>query len=113
MLKYAERIFTGILRSWRCSMMEFGGEEDHVHLLVDIHPALNIATLVNNLKSASSRRLRREFAGHIRKFYWKPVFWHRAYYAGSVGNVTLKTIKRYVEQQGTVEKPRKKLNLPA
>jgi len=113
MLKYAERIVPGILRSWRCSMIEFGGEEDHVHVLVDIHPALNISTLVNNLKSASSKRLRREFAGHIRKFYGKPVFWHRAYYVGSVGNVTLATIKRYVEQQGTVEKPRKKLNLPA
>ncbi|HYA86611.1 MAG TPA: IS200/IS605 family transposase [Nitrospirota bacterium] len=113
MLKYAEKTFAGILRDWRCSLIEFGGEEDHVHLLVDIHPALNISTLVNNLKSASSRRLRNKFAGRIRKFYWKPVFWHRAYYVGSVGTVTLDTIKRYVEQQGTKEKPRKVLPLSA
>ncbi|HUL00026.1 MAG TPA: transposase [Nitrospirota bacterium] len=65
--------------------------------------------MVNNLKSASSKKLRRVFADRIKKFYWKPVFWHRAYYVGSVGNVTLETIKRYVEQQGTKEKPRKKL----
>ena len=107
MLKYAEKIFSAILKDWRCGLIEFGGEEDHVHLLADIHPALNISTLVNNLKSASSRRLRNKFAGRIRTFYWKPVFWHRAYYVGSVGNVTLGTIKRYVEQQGTKEKPRK------
>jgi len=107
MLKYAEKTFANILQSWRCSLIEFGGGEDHVHLLVDIHPALNISTLVNNLKSASSKRMRREFADYIKNFYRKPVFWHRAYYVGSVGHVTLETIKRYVEQQGTKEKLRK------
>ena len=40
MLKYAEKTFAGILKDWRCSLIEFGGEEDHVHLLADIHPAL-------------------------------------------------------------------------
>ena len=113
MLKYAEKTFAGILRDWRCGLLEFGGEEDHVHLLADIHPALNISTLVNNLKSASSKKLRRVFTDRIKKFYGKPVFWHRAYYVGSVGNVTLETIKRYVERQGTKEKPRKKLPLSA
>jgi len=113
MLRYAEKVFAAILRDWRCSLIEFGGEEDHVHLLADIHPALNISTLINNLKSASSRRFRNKFPDRVRMFYWKPVFWHRAYYVGSVGDVTLATIKRYVEQQGTKEKPRKKLPLSA
>ena len=73
----------------------------------DIHPALNLSTLINNLKSASSRRIRNAFPDHIKKFYSKPVFWHRAYFAGTVGKVTLETVRRYVEQQGTKEKPRK------
>jgi putative transposase len=107
MLQYAESVFSGILGSWKSALIEFGGDEDHVHMLVDIHPALNISTLVNNLKSASSKRLRGKFSAHIKKFYWKPVFWHRAYYVGSVGNVTLEIIRRYVEQQGTKEQPRK------
>ena len=106
-LSYAEKVFSGILESWRCSLIEFGGEEDHVHLLIDIHPALNLSTLINNLKSASSRRIRNEFPDHIKKFYSKPVFWHRAHFAGTVGKVTLEMIRRYVMQQGTKEKPRK------
>ncbi len=106
-LSYAEKTFSAILKSWRCHLIEFGGEEDYVHLLIDIHPALNISTLINNLKSASSRRIRNEFPDHIKRFYGKPVFWHRAYFAGTVGNVTLKMVRRYVEQQGTKEKPRK------
>jgi len=93
--------------SWCCRLIEFGGKEDYVHLLIDIHPALNISTLINNLKFASSRRIRNEFPDHIKRFYWKPVFWHCAYFAGTIGKVTLDTVRRYFEQKGTKEKTRK------
>ena len=66
--------FSAILGDWRCMLVEFGGEADHVHLLVGVHPALNISVLVNNLKSASSRRMRPRFAEHLREFHWKPHF---------------------------------------
>nr|WP_255333626.1 IS200/IS605 family transposase [Thiomonas sp. FB-Cd] len=49
--------FADCLAAWRCTLLEFGGEADHVHLLVDIHPALNISVLINNLKTASARSL--------------------------------------------------------
>ena len=97
--------FAEIPTDWRCTLIEFHGEADPVHLLVGIHPALHISTLINNLKSASSRRMRNRFAQHLAKFYWKPYFWHRAYYADSVGGASLDTVKRYVEAQGTKEKP--------
>lgn len=112
MRDYLKTAFSEILDHWRCTLVEFGGETDHVHLLVGIHPALDISVLINNLKTASARRIRPRYKEQIDKFYWKPVFWHRAYYVGSVGDVSLETIKRYVEQQGTKEKPRK-ANRPA
>lgn len=112
MRDYLRIAFSEILEHWRCTLIEFGGEVDHVHLLVSIHPALDISVLINNLKTASARRIRPRYKEQIDKFYWKPVFWHRAYYVGSVGDVTLETIRRYVEQQGTKEKPRK-ANRPA
>ena len=107
LLEFLKTSFEEILKSWRCTLLEFRGEEDHVHLLVDIHPALDISTLINNLKSASARKARNEFAVHLAKFYWKPLFWHRAYYVGSVGGATLETVKAYVEAQGTIEHKRK------
>lgn len=107
MLDYLKNAFHEILDHWRCSLVEFGGEADHIHLLVNIHPALDISVLINNLKTASSRRLGSRFAEEIKKFYWRPAFWHRAYYVGSVGNVSLEIIQKYVQQQGTKEKPRK------
>ncbi len=101
-----------ISEPWRWALIEFGGEADHVHLLVGVHPALNIATLINNLKSASSLLVRNRFPDHLRNFYRKPYLWHRAYYAGSVGNASLDAVKRYVEAQGTREKSRKATRRP-
>lgn len=100
--------FGEILTAWRCDLLEFGGESDHVHMLIDIHPALNISTLINNLKTASARRARNRFADHLAPFYRKPTFWHRAYFVSSVGGATLETVKAYVAAQGTQAHERKK-----
>lgn len=67
----------------------------------DDPPALNIAVLFNNRKSASARH------EHLRKFYCKPYFWHRAYYVDSVGGSLLETVKHYVEAQGVNERAKK------
>ena len=60
--------FVDILADWRCTLIECGSEADDLHLLVSIHPALNLSTWINYLKSASARRMRNRFADHLRKF---------------------------------------------
>jgi putative transposase len=107
LLAYLETAFGEILSAWRCTLLEFGGEPDHVHLLIDIHPALDISVLINNLKTASARRTRNRFADHLAPFYRKPLFWSRAYFVGSVGAATLETVRAYVDAQGTEEHARK------
>lgn len=106
-LNYLKEAFADCLTAWRCKLVEFGGEPDHVHLLADIHPALDISVLINNLKTASARRARNRFAEHLAPFYRKPQFWHRAYYVGSVGGASLDQVRAYVEAQGTEEHARK------
>ena len=106
-LAYLKEAFSDCLAAWNCKLVEFGGEPDHVHLLIDIHPALEISVLINNLKTVSARRTRNRFAQHFEPFYSKPLFWHRAYFVGSVGGVTLETVRAYVDAQGTEEHARK------
>lgn len=108
MLKYLYSAFSEILEGWRCKLLEFGGEPDHVHLLVEIHPSLDISVLINNLKTASSRRVQNRYKEHLSSFYRKPVFWHRAYYVATVGGATLETVKAYLQAQGTEEHKNKK-----
>jgi putative transposase len=97
--------FADILADWRCTLIAFGGEADHVPRLVGIPPALNLSIVMNNLKSASARRMRNRFAEPLRTFYGKPDFWHRADYVGSVGSASLETVKRDVEAQGCKKTP--------
>ena len=80
-------------------MLQFDGEEDHVHLLIDLHPDNNIAQLVASLKSASSRIIRKEFKAEVEKVYSKPVFWSGSYYVASCGGATIERLREYIESQ--------------
>lgn len=43
LLDYLHECFTDCLAAWNCQLLEYGGEADHVHLLADLHPALDIS----------------------------------------------------------------------
>ncbi|WP_434444585.1 IS200/IS605 family transposase [Lentzea sp. E54] len=42
-------------------LVEFNGENNHIHLLVNFPPKIAISKLVNSLKGVFSRRMRQEF----------------------------------------------------
>lgn len=88
-----------ICKEWRCDLMELNGETDHVHLLVSSHPTVSISALVSSLKTVTARKIRSEFAEHLRPYYWKPVFWSASYAAFSVGAADLATVIRYIQHQ--------------
>ena len=95
-------LITDVLSTWRCELVEFNGEQDHVHLLLRAHPALNLASLVGNLKTVTSRLLRAEFQQHLQHFYWKPMLWNKAYAVVSVGpHASLEVVMRYIQDQET------------
>jgi putative transposase len=98
-LRRLNEIFDATCAKWRCTLKEFNGENDHVHLVISFPPDVQVSTLVGNLKTVSSRLIRKEFADWISKFYKKPVFWSGAYFVASCGGVTLDHLKQYVEQQ--------------
>jgi len=103
MLKRLEDILVDLLEKWDCKLVEFNGEEDHVHLLFQYHPDLQLSKLVNNIKSVTSRRLRQEYAEHLEKFFWKDVFWNGSYFVASCGGVTITALRQYIESQNRPE----------
>ena len=94
-------ISTELLEKWDCELLEFGGEADHIHLLINAHPSLELSRFINNLKTVTSRAIRKEFEAHLKPFYWKPVLWTRAYYIASSGGAPLEIVKQYIQQQDT------------
>lgn len=103
MLKRMEEIFSHLCQNQKCKLIEFGGESDHVHLLIDFSPDIAPSKLVNTLKTISSRMIRKEFSEHLNKFYWKPVFWTGAYCVISGCGAPLEVIKQYIQNQDQPE----------
>lgn len=99
MLQALRTQIEGVCEKWRCQLREFNGEADHAHLLVSLHPTVAVSSLVANLKTVTARRLRSQFAEHLKPYYWKPVFWSAAYAAFTVGAADLKTVIRYIQEQ--------------
>ncbi|WP_036486881.1 IS200/IS605 family transposase [Myxosarcina sp. GI1] len=101
MLKRLQVIFAETCQKWDCELKEFNGEDNHCHLLIAINPKAQISALANNLKTVSSRRIRKEFPARCAQFYQKPVFWKIGYFVSSTGGANLETVKQYIQQQDT------------
>lgn len=88
-------IFDANCQKWECTLIEFNGEADHVHLLVDYHPKIELSKFIANLKTVSSRLLRRDYEDLAQR----KTFWTGAYFVASCGGVTVDQLKAYVENQ--------------
>jgi putative transposase len=98
-LQRLHEILVSTCTKWSSTLTDFNGEADHVHLVIDFPPDVEISKLVNNLKTVSSRLIRKEFAAQINLVYSKPVFWTGAYFVATCGGVTIEQIKQYVANQ--------------
>jgi putative transposase len=103
MLERFRDIATARCEGWGGKLLEVNGEVDHIHLLIALPPNLDLSNFVNNLKTTSSRLLRKEFAQHLAAVYRKPAFWSRSYCIISGGGAPLSIIKQYIEQQERLE----------
>ncbi len=49
------------LKKWDCELLEFNGEPDYVHLLIDHKPDKPLSTLIGNIKIVSSTLIPKKF----------------------------------------------------
>ena len=94
-------IFASVCADFKSELVEFDGEEDHVHLLVNYPPKVAVPQLVNSLKWVSSHLIRKKDYPSIRKKLWGGALWSPSYFAGSCGGAPISIIRQYIEQQKT------------
>ncbi|MEU1281444.1 IS200/IS605 family transposase [Streptomyces sp. NPDC005805] len=94
-----EEIMRAVCADFECELVEFNGENNHVHLLVNFPPKVALSKLVNSLKGVSSRRLRQEYPELVRHYWRAQRLWSGSYFAGSVGGAPLSIVRQYIEQQ--------------
>jgi putative transposase len=100
-IDFMKSIFTKICKDFEAELVEFDGNGDHVHLLINYPPKIAISKLVNSLKGVSSRQVRKQKFKSVKENLWGNVIWSPSYFAGSCGGIPLEIIKQYIEQQET------------
>jgi putative transposase len=94
-------MFASLCADFEAKLVEFDGEDNHVHLLVNYPPKVSVSELVNSLKGVSSRMIRKKNYPSIRKKLWGGALWSPRYFAGSCGGAPITVIRKYIEQQQT------------
>lgn len=102
-LEDLKEIFASVCQDFEAELVEFDGEKDHVHLLINYPPKVSVSRLVNSLKGVSSRLIRKKRYACIQDKLWAGALWSPSYFAASCGGAPISIIKQYIEQQDTSE----------
>jgi len=99
-LNYLKVILTRVCRKFETRLVEFNGETNHVHLLVNYPPKIRLSEFIPHLKGVSSRLLRKRYR-ILRKSYYRSVLWSPSYFVGSVDGAPLSILRDYISAQQT------------
>ena len=80
-------------RALGCAPIALGGMNDHVHVLVALAPTIAVATLVKEIKGASTHFVTHVIAPN------QTFRWQRGYGAFSLRRTDLHTVRDYILQQ--------------
>jgi len=82
------------------TIREIEVDRDHIHMMIGSEPKLSPLQIVRRIKQRSTKRVWVAFP-ELKKHFWKEhTFWIDGYFCCSIGNASIETVKRYIENQG-------------
>lgn len=76
-------------------------DKDHIHYMIETRPNINLSDFVRTMKGYISYHIWEKYSAYLYKCFWKErTFFTDGYFICSVGNVSEKTLKEYMENQG-------------
>ncbi len=81
---------TSICEAYKVQVLEIGGTEDHLHLLLSMPPRISVSTIVAAIKANSSKWMNE--TGHL-------FAWQQGYGAFSVSASNLESVRSYIRKQ--------------
>ena len=72
--------------------------KDQIHILISCSPSISLSKIVQQIKGKTSRMLLQEYKD-LKRRYWGQHLWASGYFCRSVGVITDKIIKEYIENQ--------------
>ena len=104
LIKYGEdvkQIMYDISKRYDFDIKEMEVDKDHIHMMISSVPKISPLQIVRVLKQQSTIQMWRRYASEIKKQYWKEnTFWTDGYFCSTIGEVSSKTLKHYIQNQG-------------
>jgi len=86
-----------VTENWEAKAIEI--MPDHVHLFVSAPPTVSPTEIVLRIKSITAITLFYKFPTLKKRSFWGSGLWSKGYYVGTAGEVSAKTIQKYIENQ--------------
>ena len=86
--------------NYGCIISAVETDVDHIHIMFEAPPQVQLSKLVNSYKTVTSRLLRKEFGDTLEPFYWKPLFWSESYFVCTVSERSHEAVRKYINSQG-------------
>jgi putative transposase len=99
MLKDLEPLIQATCEQMGGELIEFGCEDDHLHLMLVIPPSKSESNFVGKLKGKSAYFLRKHHWDEVKEKLWSDHFWSPSYCVITCGGAPLDVVKLYVENQ--------------
>ena len=104
LINYGEdvkQIMYDISKRYDFDIKEMEVDKDHIHMMISSVPKISPLQIVRMLKQQSTIQMWRRYASELKKQYWKEnTFWTDGYFCSTIGEVSSKTLKHYIQNQG-------------
>ena len=104
LIKYGEdvkQIMYDISKRYDFDIKEMEVDKNHIHMMISSVPKISPLQIVRVLKQQSTIQMWRRYASELKKQYWKEnTFWTDGYFCSTIGEVSSKTLKHYIQNQG-------------
>ena len=96
---FAKDMFIRIGHKYNITLIEWNHDIDHIDIMLKAEPNTEMSKFINAYKSASSRRIKKDFP-QVKQKLWKQHFWSRSFCLITTGGVSIDVIRTYIENQG-------------
>ena len=104
LIRYGEdvkQIMYDICKRYDFYIKEMEVDKDHIRMMISSVPKISPLQIVRVLKQQSTIQMWRRYASELKKQYWKEnTFWTDGYFCSTIGEVSSKTLKHYIQNQG-------------
>lgn len=90
-----------ICRRHNVIIHEMETDKNQIHYMIETEPNINLSDLVRTMKSYTTYHIWKLYKNYLSKHFWKEnTFFTDGYFICSIGNVSEKQLRKYIENQG-------------